>query len=312
MRKATVFGGVCIVAALAVWVGVFVYRNLRGIGPAFAPVPADIAELAAENKTGLPLKIPNGFSIEIFAKDLAGARAVKFDPAGNLYVSRTGEGIITRLDIKDGRVVGREDILTGLRKPHGIAFDLSNPRVLYYAEEHRISRIDLASGATKKLADLPSGDGHFTRTLGFGPDGRLYVSIGSSCNVCREQDARRAAIWSLNKDGSDFRLFARGLRNSVFFIWHPETKEMWATEMGRDLLGDDTPPDEINIVKANTFYGWPYCYGKNIRDPSFSLTGLDPVSESGTVTTDICDQSVSSHINLQAHSAHLGLAFIHS
>ena len=302
MRKATVFGGVCIVAALAVWVGVFVYRNLRGIGPAFAPVPADIAELAAENKTGLPLKIPNGFSIEIFAKDLAGARAVKFDPAGNLYVSRTGEGIITRLDIKDGQVASREDVLTGLRKPHGIAFDLSNPRVLYYAEEHRISRIDLASGATKKLADLPSGDGHFTRTLGFGPDGRLYVSIGSSCNVCREQDARRAAIWSLNKDGSDFRLFARGLRNSVFFIWHPETAQMWATEMGRDLLGDDTPPDEVNIIEEGKNYGWPTCYGKNIHDAVF---------DKNTYIRNPCMEPFEkeSVIDIPAHSAPLGLAF---
>src|SRR3989338_3766642 len=201
MRKLLFLFGAIVGAAGIIWLGIFAYRNLRGIGPAFAPAPTDIAELAAENKTGLPLKIPNGFSIEIFAKDLAGARVVEFDPAGNLYVSRTGEGIITRLDIKDGQVASREDVLTGLREPHGIAFDLSDPRVLYYAEEHLISRIDLASGTTKKLADLPSGGGHFTRTLGFSPDGRLYVSIGSPCHGWRGEDAPPPAVWSLPKKG---------------------------------------------------------------------------------------------------------------
>src|SRR3989338_4681975 len=138
MRKLLFLLVAMVGAAGIIWLGVFAYRNLRGIGPPFAPAPADITELAAENKTGLPLKIPEGFSVEIFASDLAGARVMKFDSLGNLYVSRTGEGIIMRLDIKDGRVVGREDILTGLRKPHGLAFDPEDMRVLYYAEEHRI------------------------------------------------------------------------------------------------------------------------------------------------------------------------------
>ncbi len=311
MRKVIFLLVGCIAVGAIVWASIFAYRNLRGIGPALAPAASDIAELAAENKTGLPLKIPDGFSIEIFAKNLSGARVMKFDSAGNLYLSRTGEGIITRLDMKDERVVRREDILTGLRKPHGLAFDPSDPRMLYYAEEHQISRIDLSSDATEKIADLPSGGGHFTRTLGFGPDGRLYVSIGSSCNVCREQDEHRAAIWSLNKDGSDFRLFARGLRNSVFFTWHPETEQMWATEMGRDLLGDDIPPDEVNIITEEDpstklgvkNYGWPTCYGKNIHDAAF---------DKNTYIRNPCMEPFEqgSAIDIPAHSAPLGLAFI--
>lgn len=286
-----------------VWLGIFAYRNLRGIGPAFAPPLADIAKLAAENKTGLPLGIPEGFSLEIFAKDLAGARVLAFDSAGNLWVSRTSEGIISRIEMRDGKAVRQADVLKNLRKPHGLAFDPVDTRVLYYAEEHRISRIDLTSGISKKLADLPIGGGHFTRTLGFGPDGRLYVSIGSSCNVCREQDERRAAIYSLNKDGSDFKLFARGLRNSVFFTWHSETRQMWATEMGRDLLGDDIPPDEVNVIEEGRNYGWPICYGKNIHDGNF---------DKNTYIRNPCMEPFEreSAIDLLAHSAPLGLAFV--
>lgn len=285
--------------------GIFAYRNLRGIGPALVPAPADILVLAAENKTRLPLKIPEGFSIEIFAKDLAGARVMAFDSRGNLLVSRTGAGIISLLEIRDGKIAGHKDILTGLHKPHGLAFDPDNIGMLYYAEENRISRIDTSSSGAKpeKIVDLPSGGNHFTRTIGFGPDGRLYVSIGSTCNVCRESDARRAAIWSLNRDGSDFKLVAKGLRNSVFFVWHPETEQIWATEMGRDLLGDNTPPDEINLIKEGGNYGWPICYGKNVHDASF---------DKNTYIRNPCMEpfEIGSAIDIPAHSAPLGLAFV--
>lgn len=127
-----------------------------------------------------------------------------------------------------------------------------------------------------KIIDLPSGGGHFTRTLGIGPDNRLYVSIGSSCNVCNEQDSRRAKIFTLNKDGSDFKEFAWGLRNAVFFTWHPKTLKMWATEMGRDLLGDNIPPDEINIVENGKNYGWPITApGTALNQPVIKLSGIN-------------------------------------
>ncbi len=266
------------------------------------------------NQTGLPLTLPPGFSISIFADNVPSARVLRFDANGNLWVSQNKSGIISVLEVKDGKAVNKKVILRGLEDPHGLAFDPGNPKVLYIGEEHQISKIQLdwdnneistyRIGSSQKIADLPSGRGHSTRTLGFGPDGRLYVSIGSSCNVCNESDARRAKIFSLNKDGSDFKEFARGLRNPVFFTWHPENKKMWATDMGRDYLGDNLPPDEINIIEEGKNYGWPLCYGNNIYDTNFNSTtrsAKNPCQD---------PDATPSLIDIQAHSAPLGLAFI--
>ncbi|MBI4225231.1 MAG: PQQ-dependent sugar dehydrogenase [Candidatus Sungbacteria bacterium] len=316
---------VCFLLAL-IWAGTFYWKNLRGVGPVLNDPPVDIADIIpdvstttpsaspGENTTGMPLKLPPGFSISIFAKNLSGARVMAFDSFGNMWVSRTSEGKITMLEVRDGKVVRQNDVFSGLRKPHGLAMEpglAAGQNVLYYAEENKVSRVTLYSDAKPaKITDLPAGGGHFTRTLGFGPDGRLYVSIGSSCNVCRESDARRAAIYSLNKDGSDFKLFAKGLRNSVFFAWHPETKKMWATEMGRDLIGDDIPPDEVNIIEEDPStalgvknYGWPTCYGKNVHDTDF---------DHNTYIRNPCMEpfETQSFVDVPAHSAPLGLVFV--
>ncbi|MBI3420817.1 MAG: PQQ-dependent sugar dehydrogenase [Candidatus Sungbacteria bacterium] len=301
-----------ILSAAFGWGASFYWKNLRGIGPALSKPPADIADLISEqpratNTTGFPLKLPSGFSIEIFAKNLSGARVMVFDRFGNMWVSRTSAGVITQLQVRDGKVVGQNDYIRNLRKPHGLAFGSfgnSDSEVLYYAEENKISFLPIVSTRIPtKIVDLPAGGGHFTRTIGFGPDGRLYISIGSSCNVCRERDQRRAAIYSMNKDGGDFKLFVTGLRNSVFFVWHPETKKMWATEMGRDLIGDDFPPDEINIVEEEKNYGWPACYGNNIHDTDF---------DRNTYIRNPCTEpfETPSFVDIPAHSAPLGLAFV--
>ncbi|MFZ3063104.1 MAG: PQQ-dependent sugar dehydrogenase, partial [Actinomycetota bacterium] len=177
----------------------------------------------------------------------------------------------------------------------------------YIAETNRVTRYNyvylLTYPVTFKISspqvlvpDLPSNGGHFTRTLGFGPDGKMYVSVGSSGNVVEEKDPRRAAILQFNDDGTGGRIYAKGLRNAVGFTWHPITKEMWATENGRDRLGDDLPPDEINIVGDGGDYGWPYAYGNRIPDPAFN----DPKRVAKTLPPKI---------EIQAHSAPLGLRF---
>jgi glucose/arabinose dehydrogenase len=131
----------------------------------------------------------------------------------------------------------------------------------------------------------------------FAPDRRLFTSVGSTCNACEESDWRRAAVLVSDEDGKDLKVFAKGLRNAVFMTTHFVTGDIWATEMGRDLLGDDLPPDEINILKEGVNYGWPICYGKNVPDASYAR--------------DVgCENFIPSHIDLQAHSAPLGLAFI--
>ncbi len=268
------------------------------------PVPGTSVLEPGKNETNFPLKLPDGFKIEIFAQNLPGARVMAFDSFGNMWVSRTSKGAITQLAIDQNKVTTQNDIFRNLNNPHGLIFDPTSPGILYYAEENKVTRVATYSeDKGQKLADLPSGGGHFTRTLGIGPDDRLYVSIGSSCNVCREDDERRAAIYSIKKDGSDFKQYAKGLRNTVFFTWSYVDGQMWGTEMGRDNLGDNTPPEEINIIKQGGNYGWPNCYGKNIHDTSF---------DKNTYIRNPCMEpfEIPPQVEMQAHSAPLGLGFI--
>src|SRR3989344_6458636 len=289
--------------------GFIFYRvNLRGIGPAFFSPTINLSDLGEATSSDLGRKFHPGFQAEIFAKGLPGARVLKFDQSGNLWISQTGEGKISIIEkLNDGVFSAPQVVYTGLRNPHGLAFDPQNPKMLYIAEENRITRrdtgLEIDGQHLQKIADLPSGGGHETRTINFGPDGRLYVAIGSSCNVCLEKDERRAKIFSMNKDGSDFKEFARGLRNSVFFTWSYVDGRMWATEMGRDNLGDDVPPDEVNVIEAGGNYGWPICFGRNVHDDNF---------DKNTYFRNPCMAPFEkeSAIDLPAHSAPLGLAFI--
>ena len=321
MKQSLLILIMAIAAVIIAAAGFFYYKNLRGIWPAVSPPPEDIVKVIGQNPVPFPLKLPEGFSISIFAKDLPGARIMAMDKLGNLWVSQTGEGKIALLEIGEGIVKNKSEIFKNLNNPHGLAFDPQDGFTFYFAEEDKISKIlvysderpafaKASAGKPEKIADLPSGGGHFTRTLGFGPDNRLYVSIGSSCNVCYEQDNRRAKIFRMEKDGSDFREYARGLRNAVFFTWSYIDGKMWTTEMGRDMLGDNLPPDEINVIESPSTssgqnsipnFGWPICYGKNIHDGNF---------DKNIYIRDPCTDKISSHIDIPAHSAPLGLAFV--
>ena len=145
---------------------------------------------------------------------------------------------------------------------------------LYVGESNGIGRIRFdtdsgqVSGAFEHIVDDFTSDGlHTTKTIGFGPDGWLYVSQGSSCNACIEKDERRATIMRMQPDGSQREIYATGLRNSVGLDWAPWDGALYATENGRDLLGDDIPPDELNRIEQGTFYGWPFVHGAGIADP---------------------------------------------
>jgi glucose/arabinose dehydrogenase len=242
--------------------------------------------------------------MEIWAENVSGARDLSgVDGLGNRWLSRTDEGIISLIEVdNNGQVSNIGNVLVGLDQPHGLAIDPQDGLVLYYAETDKVSKVRLyTEGQPEKLVDLPAGGGHFTRSLKFGSDNKLYVSIGSSCNVCQEDDPRRAAIYRMDKDGSNFEQVASGLRNAVFMENDPVTGKMWATEMGRDNLGDNLPPDEINVIEEGSDYGWPFCYGKNVADENFQ----SPAGESAN-----CENKTGAKINLQAHSAPLGLAFV--
>ena len=247
------------------------------------------------------VNLPQGFKMGIFAEGLGNARVLLFDLKNRLLVSAPSQGKIIRLTDSDGDGFAelKETILTGLNRPHGLAFF---EKWLYVAEANKIVRYEydhnsgkvLSSG--EKLIDLPGGGRHFTRTIGFDSNDKLFISIGSSCDTCLEDDENRAAIMISDPDGKNARIYASGLRNSVFFRWHPNTKELFATDMGRDFLGDNLPPDEVNIIKDGKGYGWPFCYGKRVYDTVFR--GVDN-----------CASSEPSFIDLPAHVAPLGLAF---
>ncbi len=246
--------------------------------------------------------LPAGFRLSVYAEGLGRARFMAFGPDGTLYVgTNERSGRVWALPDKNGDGRADENIVfaEGLYAPHSVTW---KDGWLYIGEGHQVIRARDTSGDLRSdekeviVAGLPRGGNHFTRTVGFGPDGSLYVSVGSSCNACIEDDARRATILRFNPDGSGMEIFARGLRNAVGFTWHPETKDLWAVVNGRDLLGDDLPPEELNLVRRDDDHGWPYCYGNRIPDPDFG-------------SRERCARTVPDTFEMQAHSAPLGLAF---
>jgi len=256
----------------------------------------------AQMNTG-KLHLPPGFRISIFADTEQSPRMMTFSPGGVLMATATDEGTV--LAMPDPRQTGKAErvvtVLKDLNGPHGIAF---HNGALYIAEVSKIMRYDwdeanLRASNPRQIGALPSsGGGHMTRTLLFA-NGKLYASAGSSCNVCLERDPRRAAVMEMNDDGSGERIFARGLRNAVGLAYNPKTQTVWASVNGRDWLGDDLPPDEImDLGKSGGDFGWPWCYGDRVPDTRFSKDA--PAH---------CTNVVPPKVNLQAHSAPLGLAF---
>lgn len=246
--------------------------------------------------------VPPGFRLQVFAETGSTPRMLAFSPGGVLLATATADGKVFALP--DAKRTGRAErivtVLSDQNAPHGIAFYEGK---LYIAGTGRVVRYDwdeanLRATNPKALVGLPPGGGHFTRTLVF-HNGKMYVSIGSTCNVCREEDPRRAAVMEFNPDGSGGRVFARGLRNAVGLAVSPQTNTVWASDNGRDWLGDNLPPEEINDLGASGGdFGWPFCYGNRTADTEFSREA-----------TTRCPSTVPAKFQMQAHSAPLGIAF---
>jgi glucose/arabinose dehydrogenase len=251
------------------------------------------------------IRAAEGFSVSLYADQVDNARLLRFTPGGQLLVSAPRKGHVLLLEPDadgDGRTDGRHVLLDGLDLPHGL--DLHGSW-LYVAESGAVGRVPLdpETGATRGafervVTGLPTGGNHWTRTVRFGPDGAMYVSVGSSCNVCREQDPRRAAILRYQPDGSGEEIFASGLRNAVGLDWRPATGELFVTDNGRDLLGDDFPPCELNRVVEGGFYGWPFANGDNVPDPDLGA------GEEQRIATAIPPAH-----GFRAHNAPLGILF---
>jgi len=206
-----------------------------------APVDPNPSSNVSSSVASTPSSAPftlHSPEVEVFAKDLPGARVIVRDGFGNFWVSRPKYGAVTLLEMSGSVVRQHYDVFQGLHNPHGLAFN-SSGTVIYVAEETSIkSALVYSDAPVKTIATLPAGGRHTSRTIAFGPDGRLYVSIGSTCDSCIEKNELHGTIISMKPDGTDQKIVARGLRNAVFFDWSYVDGQMYATEMGRDTLGD--------------------------------------------------------------------------
>jgi glucose/arabinose dehydrogenase len=241
--------------------------------PAAWQTPAPPAQPAAP-AVPAQLTAPAGFTVSVFASDVTNGRLMAVSPDGVLFVARQSRGDVVALPDrnKDGKADSVDVVLSGLTRPHSVAF---NGGYLYVATNPAVLRAKYANGKVEgtpeKFVDLPvSTTSHWTRTIGFGRDGKLYVSIGSSCNVCEEEDPRRTTIMVYNADGSGGRPYAKGLRNAIGFDWDPRTGVLWADDMGEDGLGEGKPADEINRVEDGKNYGWPYFIDNNEPNPNLT------------------------------------------
>lgn len=251
------------------------------------------------------IKLPAGFQIRVFARDLGRPRMMAVGPDGTIYVAEQDAGRIRMFagGAADADLVAAED----LDKPHGLAI---HDGYLYVATIKSIYRAPIRpDGSPAKLEplmrDLPDGGQHPNRTIAFGPDGSLYISVGSTCNSCDEPNREHATMLRAEAGGTRREIFARGLRNTIGFGWHPQTKQLWGMDHGSDWRGNDTPPEELNLIDQGKHYGWPYCYGD--RQPDVLNIG----GPKGTSKREFCAKTESPVLTYQAHSAPIAMVFYH-
>ena len=248
------------------------------------------------------IRLPPGFAIEVYADNVPNARQMALSPNGTLYVGSRSEGKVYAIPTEKTKDKKVHTIASGLAMPSGLAFRDGS---LYVAATSKVLRYDGIDGKLQSppkpvvvADDFPTERHHGWKFIAFGPDGWLYVPVGAPCNVCNEEKERPifATITRMKPDGSGREIFASGVRNTVGFDWHPQTKELWFTENGRDMMGNDRPPDELNHApKKGLHFGFPYCHGKDIPDPGF---GSRP-----------CDQFTPPARELDPHVAAIGMRF---
>ncbi|HEY7128728.1 MAG TPA: sorbosone dehydrogenase family protein [Nitrospira sp.] len=249
------------------------------------------------------LKLPPGFSVTLFASGVTNARGMALGQKGTVFVGSRKEGRVYALVDENGDHKADKiyTLAKGLDLPVGVAYRNGS---LYVSAVDRILRFDDIENHLKDppkpvviVDKLPSDKHHGWKYLAFGPDGKLYVAVGVPCNICQVDYARHGHIARMNPDGSGYEVVARGIRNSVGFDWNPSTKQLWFTDNGRDYLGDDQPPDELNHApKDGLHFGYPYCHGKDISDPEFGKEHE-------------CSEFRAPAVELGPHVASLGMRF---
>lgn len=244
-----------------------------------AAIETDASEAAvSQASSSLPLDkitLPSGFKIEVFA-EVNNARSLALSPSGTVYAgNRNGDKVYAVQDTNgDFRADKRWVIASGLNSPNGVAFREGD---LYVAEISRILKFENVeehlNDPPKPVViteDYPTDTHHGWKYIAFGPDGKLYVPVGAPCNICESKKDIFATITRINPDGSGREVYAKGVRNTVGFTWHPETKELWFTDNGRDMMGDNVPECELNRAAApGLHFGYPYCHAGTVKDPEF-------------------------------------------
>ena len=261
-------------------------------------------ELDSTDLALLDLNLPEGFEIEVYARGVDGARSMAMGDNGTLFVGTRTENNVyaiqdTNGDFKADNII----VLDTMEVPNGIAMRNGDLYVAQVGSLWKYPNIeDQIGGELEKeliYDDFPTEFHHGWKYIAFGPDDKLYVPVGAPCNICNktDEDERFATISRMDPDGSNREIYARGVRNSVGFTWHPDTKQMWFTDNGRDMLGDDIPPCELNTVtEAGQHFGYPFCHGGIVKDPEFG--DLHP-----------CSDFVDPALQLDAHVAPLGIKF---
>jgi len=233
-------------------------------------VAADAAHIAQ-------LRIPEGFKANVFARDLKNARIVAVAPNGDVYVSRRDQGDVLLLRDRNGDGVadGRPTTVANRSGTHGLA--IHDGKLYVITVKEIFAGAIAADGTVGKLdmlvGDLPDSGQHANRTIAFGPDGKLYISVGSTCNDCNESNPESGTILRASADGKSRTIFASGLRNTIGFDWQPQTGELWGFDNGIDFLGDDEQSEELNHLVLGHKYGWPHVYGKGDFYPQSTPPG---------------------------------------
>ena len=259
----------------------------------------------ATNENVQQLQVPDGFTVTKFAENLGMPRMLIVSAAGNVYASDRQAGLVMMIqDTDDDGVADQTQTVATIKQAHGLAI---HDNQMYIIAVNEVYVADMNADGTLGqpqmiISDLPDGGQHPNRTLNFGPDGMMYISVGSTCNACDEPNEENATMLVANPDGSNRRIFAKGLRNTIGFTWHPQTQELWGLDHGIDWLGDNEQVEEVNHIVEGGDYGWPFIYGDGRYNPADRPPGDTTYQEYLQMTTNPV-------LGYQAHSAPMSLLF---
>ncbi len=276
--------------------------------PTTAQVTGSVFEPAlvpATDERIAQLRLPPGFRIAKFADGLGKPRMIAVGPSGFIYVSDRAAGTVTLLrDTNADGVADQKQVVANIKNAHGLTIREGKLYIVAIKELYSAQiNSDGTLGQPQTLIDnLPDAGQHPNRTIAFGPDGYLYITVGSTCNACAEPNVEHATILRANADGSNRIVYARGLRNTIGFGWHPQTNELWGFDHGIDWLGDEQQPEELNQIKQNAFYGWPYIYGDGNYNPH-------PRPMGDTTYAQILARTTLPVLLYEAHAAPLAMVF---